>query len=372
MENQTTANWTVLVPTIIGALALAYLLPTAKRRPLTLGYLAGTLAIAGGIVFALAGYGRDFPLTVEAGLFAAFSLSAITFAGLMITRRNPARAALCFALVVLSVCGLFLLLAAPFLMAATIIIYAGAIVVTFLFVIMLSQQQGVSNADDRSREPYLASAIGFIILASLLVGLQRVYDYRQFDAVIAKADQLAQAKSLPVEYVPSVRGDSLRARLETQPTSKAKEFCEEVRQAVGRLKLGEPKEPNSKELQFSEEVQEVLEAVNLLQDSLFKSDDPNDFEDVKRNAEIIRDNLKYLKQIRERGDRPNDIVISDRSLVHSVNDESEARQLPAANVSAVARSLFSDHILAVEMAGTLLLIATIGAIAIAGRSGRKE
>ena len=47
---------------------------------------------------------------------------------------------------ILATCGLFLLLAAPFLMAATIIIYAGAIIVTFLFVLMLSQQQGPSDS----------------------------------------------------------------------------------------------------------------------------------------------------------------------------------------------------------------------------------
>src|ERR1019366_946117 len=77
-------------------------------------------------------------------------------------------AALSFALVVLSTCGLFLLQAAPFLMAATIIVYAGAIVVTFLFVIMLAQQEGPSSADQRSREPFLASLAGGGLLASLL------------------------------------------------------------------------------------------------------------------------------------------------------------------------------------------------------------
>ena len=40
------------------------------------------------------------------------------------------------------------------------------------------------------------------------------------------------------------------------------------------------------------------------------------------------------------------------------------------NVAALGRSLFTDYLLAVELAGALLLVATIGAIAIAGR--RKE
>ena len=53
-----------------------------------------------------------------------------------------------------STCGLFLLQAAPFLMAATIIIYAGAIVVTFLFVIMLAQQEGAVE-----RRPAFARAV---------------------------------------------------------------------------------------------------------------------------------------------------------------------------------------------------------------------
>ena len=82
------------------------------------------------------------------------------------------RASLSFTLVILSVCGLFLLLAAPFLMAATIIIYAGAIVVTFLFILMLAQQTGPSDADARSREPLLASLTGFVLLGALLYVLQ--------------------------------------------------------------------------------------------------------------------------------------------------------------------------------------------------------
>jgi hypothetical protein len=41
--------------------------------------------------------------------------------------------------------------------------------------------------------------------------------------------------------------------------------------------------------------------------------------------------------------------------------------LPAANVASLGQTLFSDYLIAVELAGVLLLVATIGAIAIAGR-----
>ena len=42
-------------------------------------------------------------------------------------------------------------------------------------------------------------------------------------------------------------------------------------------------------------------------------------------------------------------------------------RLPAQNVAALGRSLFTDYLLPVELAGMLLLVATVGAIAIAGR-----
>ena len=93
------------------------------------------------------------------------------------------------ALVVMNVCGLFLLQGAPFLMAASIIIYAGAIIVTFLFVLMLAQQRGFSDADDRTREPFLATFSGFVLLGVMLVVIDGTYpDLRRFDRLIAKAD----------------------------------------------------------------------------------------------------------------------------------------------------------------------------------------
>jgi len=41
--------------------------------------------------------------------------------------------------------------------------------------------------------------------------------------------------------------------------------------------------------------------------------------------------------------------------------------MPARNVAGLGRALFTDYLLAVELAGTLLLVASIGAIAIAAR-----
>jgi NADH-quinone oxidoreductase subunit J len=106
---------------------------------------------------------------IDAVLFSICSLVAVLGAILMITNRNPVYSALWFALATLGVCGLFVLQAAPFLAAATVIVYAGAIVVTFVFVIMLAQQSGATIYDQRARQPFVATTATFVFLAILLV-----------------------------------------------------------------------------------------------------------------------------------------------------------------------------------------------------------
>jgi NADH-quinone oxidoreductase subunit J len=62
---------------------------------------------------------------------------AVIFSLMMILKRNPVHSALCLVVVFLSVALLYLLLGAEFLAAVQVIVYAGAIMVLFLFVIML-------------------------------------------------------------------------------------------------------------------------------------------------------------------------------------------------------------------------------------------
>ena len=364
------SNWTVLLPVIAGGLAVWYMLPGTRRRPLVGGALLGVIALAGVGAFLFRGLGDRIPETVEAALFFGFSGLAIVFAGLMITARNPARSALAFAMVVLSTCGLFLLLAAPFLSAATIIIYAGAIIVTFLFVIMLSQQAGPSNADLRSREPALAAAAGFVLLASLLVGLQRVYDWRSVDAAIEHASRLARSKGIDEDYL-SPAGPVERMGQDGSPplTPRGKALVDEMRSALDRVRLAAPRGGGERGLTDHKLVQEVERAI---EHGLELNLRLHDTDAVRTDLQTISDGLQQLKRLRITG-VATDVHLSEYGVVKPIGgDPDDARQLPAANVSALGRVLFSDHLLAIELAGTLLLIATVGAIAIAGtrREGR--
>ena len=74
---------------------------------------------------------------METILFFVFSISAVLSGVSVIGSRNPVNAAIFLALLLFFISGLFVLLGAFFLAAVQILIYAGAIMVLFLFVIML-------------------------------------------------------------------------------------------------------------------------------------------------------------------------------------------------------------------------------------------
>jgi NADH-quinone oxidoreductase subunit J len=127
------------------------------------------------------------PDPLLAGLFFyAFALIAIVAAVLMITARSPVHSALWFAAVVLATSGLFLLEGAQFLAAGTVIVYAGAIIVTFLFVIMLAQTGGQASYDRAARSPAMATLTCFLVLWAVLYSLATVR--RPLDAAAALAD----------------------------------------------------------------------------------------------------------------------------------------------------------------------------------------
>ena len=70
-------------------------------------------------------------------MFWVFSFIAIGAALMCITRRSPVASALWLVTTLFSLAGLFVLLDAQFIAALQVLVYAGAIMVLFLFVIML-------------------------------------------------------------------------------------------------------------------------------------------------------------------------------------------------------------------------------------------
>jgi NADH-quinone oxidoreductase subunit J len=102
--------------------------------------------------------------------FYLFSLLAIASALLFVTRRNPVPASLWLVNVMLALAGLYVMLDAPFVGVIQVLVYAGAIMVVFVFVVMLLNLGRSEITDIRSLGARLgAGMVGLALLANLLV-----------------------------------------------------------------------------------------------------------------------------------------------------------------------------------------------------------
>lgn len=125
-----------------------------------------------GAVLVAAGLGLFAAQTITLGsaigdvVFYLIAALTVISAVATITFRNPVYSAIWFALSLLGTAGLFLFNGAQFLGVATIVVYAGAILVTFLFVLMLAQPEGQAPYDRVSWAAPLSAVSG-----ALLVGL---------------------------------------------------------------------------------------------------------------------------------------------------------------------------------------------------------
>jgi NADH-quinone oxidoreductase subunit J len=156
----------LLLATLLGGFGLWWMLPGSTQRIKALGAFLAILA--GALFFSVLPISG---LQFEALLFSVFAAITLAAGAATITSRSPVYCAIWFAFMLLGVAGLFLLNGAQFLGVATIAVYAGAIVVTFLFVLMLAQPEGHSFYDRISwgKVPSLFSCLAGVGLAAIMV-----------------------------------------------------------------------------------------------------------------------------------------------------------------------------------------------------------
>jgi NADH-quinone oxidoreductase subunit J len=91
----------------------------------------------------------------------------------MIVSRNQAHNALFLVLAFSSLGGIFGLLDAPFAAVVQVLVYAGAIMVLFLFAIMMFNLRRPAPTDNRRIRVVLSAALGAILLAELVLAGRR-------------------------------------------------------------------------------------------------------------------------------------------------------------------------------------------------------
>lgn len=188
---------------VLGAVGLFLTLP---RGAFSFARLGGVVLVVAAALL-LTKFGRVLIDGPPAGWFIGFSLVTLASAVRVITHRKPVYSALYFVLLVVSVAGLLILMQAELLAYALIIVYAGAILVTYLFVLMLAQQSQSAAYDGAARDPFFGCLAGFFLLTLIGTKLLPGFDQGTPAAVsTATGDSVTQVGTrLLTEYMIAIQ-----------------------------------------------------------------------------------------------------------------------------------------------------------------------
>jgi NADH-quinone oxidoreductase subunit J len=131
---------------------------------------------------------------VEFAIFFLFAAIAVIFALVVVLHRNPVVGALSLVASFFALAVMYVLLDAPFLAALQVIVYAGAIMVLFLFVIMLLNLQHVAEPNTRPIQQFLGYSAGAAFGIGLIYFLAK---YAVFTA-LPEGPFIADARAIGV------------------------------------------------------------------------------------------------------------------------------------------------------------------------------
>lgn len=138
-------------------------------------------------------------MDVKTGLFYLFSALMLFAAFRVITARNPVYAVLYLVLAFFQAAGIWILLKAEFLGIALVLVYVGAVMVLFLFVVMMLDINLDSIRVGFWKHFPLAAGFGALIaleMSAVLMGGFRITDEpKMATTVIQHADQLVRASN---------------------------------------------------------------------------------------------------------------------------------------------------------------------------------
>jgi len=138
--------------------------------------------------------------------FAYFAISMTVISLLIVTRKNPVHSVLWMLVLFVHVAGLYLFLNAEFLAAVQMIIYAGAVLVLFLFVIMLLNLR----KEERERKYNTFWPISAVICTTMVVFMLRILRHTgvipppgeySIDKISAEGSMMSVGRVLYTRYI---------------------------------------------------------------------------------------------------------------------------------------------------------------------------
>jgi NADH-quinone oxidoreductase subunit J len=143
----------------------------------------------------------------EFAIFFFFAAIAVIFALVVVLHRNPVVGALALVASFFALAVMYVLLEAPFLAALQVIVYAGAIMVLFLFVIMLLNLQHRREEPTRPVQQFLGYTGSAAFLITLVYYIVKYAAFQSLPAGPFNSDvqmigtELFQAYIFPFEMV---------------------------------------------------------------------------------------------------------------------------------------------------------------------------
>ncbi len=127
---------------------------------------------------------------MDAILFYSFAALAVVSAILVVAQTNPVYSAFALIVTLCSLAGIFGLLGSPFIAVLQVIVYAGAIMVLFLFVLMLlnvkREQEAPARGDRTLAGVALALVTVFVLQAGAVLARLQLLPAAEFDASTRK------------------------------------------------------------------------------------------------------------------------------------------------------------------------------------------
>lgn len=107
-------------------------------------------------------------MTASTAVFIILAAIAVVSGLNVILRRNPVHSAIFLAFTIICLAGIFVLLNAEFIAATEVIIYAGAIIVLFLFTMMLLDVRSGMMSHQFQNQTGIAAPVAILILVCIL------------------------------------------------------------------------------------------------------------------------------------------------------------------------------------------------------------
>jgi len=136
-------------------------------------------------------------MTFQHFLFYVFALVLITAAVMVVSRKNPVQAAMFLILSFVSCAALWLLVEAEFLAIVLVLVYVGAVMVLFLFVIMmLDINTAIVKSSFMQYLPLGLLLFFTMLIEMILVMTNQYFSAENFPAPIAKAIDYSNTEAL--------------------------------------------------------------------------------------------------------------------------------------------------------------------------------